>query len=188
MNFAERYGPWAVVAGASDGTGAEHCRQLAAKGANLAMFARRPEPLSELAREISTKTGRECVTATVDLTGTDALQKIVAAVGQREVGLFVMNAGSDPNGSRFLDQDVERWLELIQRNDITTMKCCYHFARQMRERKRGGLLLMNSAAAYFGTSFMTVYAASKAFLLSFGEGLWADSKISELMCSVFTSS
>jgi short-subunit dehydrogenase len=174
MNFDERYGPWAVVAGASDGTGAEFCRQIAEQGVDLIMLARRSGPLEELADDIRNSTGRQCVTATVDLSSDDACDKVLAAVGGRDVGLFVMNAGSDPNGARFLDAPLEAWLELVQRNSITTMKLCYHLARPMRDRGRGGILLVNSAAGYRGSSFMAVYSASKGFVLNLAEGLWAE--------------
>jgi short-subunit dehydrogenase len=174
MNFHDRYGPWAVVAGASDGTGAEFCRQLAEQGLNLIMLARRAGPLEELANEIRAATGRQCIMATVDLSSENACDEVLAAIGDREVGLFVMNAGSDPNGSRFLDAPLEAWMDLVQRNAITTMKLCYHLARPMRDRGRGGILLINSAAGYRGSSFMAVYSASKGFVLNLAEGLWAE--------------
>jgi short-subunit dehydrogenase len=174
MSLSERYGPWAVVAGASDGTGAEFCRQLATAGLNLVMVARRLQPLDQLAEEIRAKTGRACVTASVDLAAPDACEQVIAAIDGREVGLFVMNAGSDPNGSRFLDAPLDAWMKLVQRNSITTLKLCHHLARPMRERRRGGLLLVNSAAGYRGSSFMTVYSASKGFVLNLAEGLWAE--------------
>jgi short-subunit dehydrogenase len=174
MTFSERYGPWALVAGASDGTGAEFCRQLAAQGLDLVMVARRSQPLEALAEEIRARFGRECVTASVDLSAHDASERVISAVGGRDVGLFVMNAGSDPNGSRFVDAPIEAWMELVQRNAITTMRLCHHFARPMRNRGRGGLLLVNSAAGYRGSSFMSVYSASKGFVLNLAEGLWAE--------------
>jgi short-subunit dehydrogenase len=88
------------------------------------------------------------------------------------IGLFVSNAGADPNGARFLDRDIESWLQLVQRNAITMMRCCHHFAGPMRERGAGGLLLVNSGACYGGSRFMAAYSASKAFTLCFAEALW----------------
>jgi short-subunit dehydrogenase len=114
------------------------------------------------------------VTAAVDLAKPDAVDQIIAAVGDREVGLFVSNAGADPNGSRFLDKPVQTWVDLVQRNVMTTMRCCHHFAGPMRERKRGGLILVGSAAGYGGGSFLATYSASKAFDMCFAEGLWAE--------------
>lgn len=174
MSFADRYGPWAVIAGASEGTGRALARRIAANGVPSVLLARRAEPLAALAEEIRRENGVACVVASVDLAATDALERIVAAVGSRTVGLFVSNAGADPNGARFLDRDPGPWLELVQRNVVTTMQCCHHFGGAMRARGKGGLLLVNSGACYGGASFMAAYSASKAFTLCFGEGLWAE--------------
>jgi short-subunit dehydrogenase len=174
VNLADRYGPWAVVAGASEGTGRAFARQLAAHGIPCVLVARREAPLMALVDEIRRESGTECVAATVDLAAPDAMEQIVTAVGDRGIGLFVANAGGDPNGALFLDRDVATWLELVQRNVVTLLRCCHHFARPMRARGRGGLLLVNSGACYGGSSFMAAYAASKAFQLSFSESLWIE--------------
>jgi short-subunit dehydrogenase len=174
MSFVDRYGPWAVVAGASEGTGSAFARHIATCGVPCVLLARREKPLLKLAREIRAASGLECAVACVDLAAPDGLDRVVAAVGSRQIGLFVSNAGSDGNGSRFLDRDVEAWLELTRRNVITTMQCCHHFAGPMRTRGRGGLLLVNSGACYGGASFMAVYSATKAFSLCFGEALWSE--------------
>jgi short-subunit dehydrogenase len=174
MTFADQYGPWAVVAGASDGTGRALARQIAAQGVPSILLARREAPLAALAEEIRAESGVACVTATVDLSSPDAMAQIIEAVGSREIGLFVANAGADPNGARFLDRDVEVWLDLIERGVMTTVRCCHHFGGQMRTRGRGGLLLMNSGACYGGGSFMAAYTANKAFMLCFAESLWAE--------------
>lgn len=174
MDFRERYGPWAVIAGASEGTGREFARRIAASGVACVLIARRAAPLEALAEEIRAESGVECVTVSVDLSAPGAGDQIVAAVGDREVGLYVSNAGSDTNGSRFLDRGAQAWVDLVQRNVMTTLKCCHHFAAPMRTRRRGGLLLVNSGACYGGASFMATYSASKAFELCFAEGLWAE--------------
>jgi short-subunit dehydrogenase len=174
MSFAERYGPWAVIAGASEGTGSAFARQIAAAGVPSILIARRQAPLTALADEIRAKHAVECVTATVDLAAPDAFDNIVAAVGSREIGLFVSNAGADPNGARFLDRDIGTWQDLVQRNVVTMMQCCHHFAAPMRQRRKGGLLLVNSGACYGGSAFMSAYSASKAFTLCFAEALWGE--------------
>jgi short-subunit dehydrogenase len=172
MSFVERYGPWAVVTGASEGTGREFARQIAAQGVPVILIARREAPLAQLAEQIRKESGIDCVTATIDLAAPAAFERILAAVGNREVGLFVSNAGSDPNGARFLDRELSAWMDLVQRNSITMMQCCHHFARPMRDKGRGGLLLVNSGACYGGSRFMAAYSASKAFTLCFAEALW----------------
>jgi len=176
MNFANRYGPWAIVAGASEGTGRAFARQIAASGVSCLLFARREGPLVELASEIRAEYGVECVTAAIDLSAPDAFDRIIAAVGSREVGLYVANAGADPNGTLFLDRDVKAWTNLVQVNVMTKVLCCHHFGGRMRAREKGGLLLLNSGACYGGSSYLTTYSASKAFVLNFAEGLWSELK------------
>jgi short-subunit dehydrogenase len=174
MSFAARYGPWALVTGASDGTGREFAEQIAAAGLSVVLVARRQGPLETVADEIRSAHGVECVTATVDLATPDADQQLMAAIGEREVGLYVANAGADPNGSTFLDRELAAWDELVQRNVVTTMRMCHHLGRAMRERRRGGILLVNSGACYGGGSHLAIYTATKAFELNFGESLWAE--------------
>ena len=91
----------------------------------------------------------------------------------REVGLFISNAGADPNGSMFFDNDLANWDALAMRN-VMMMRACHHFGRPMRERGRGGLLLVNSGACYAGLPGLAIYGATKAFDLNLGEALWAE--------------
>jgi uncharacterized protein len=174
MSFAVRYGPWALILGASEGTGRAFARKITANGVPCILIARREKPLAALAQEIRADSGVDCVTATVDLAAPDAFDRIVAATGGREVGLFVSNAGSDPHGSYFLDTDITAWLDQIQRNVVTMARCCHYFGGLMRGRRKGGLLLVNSGACYGGSSFMATYSGTKAFTLCFGESLWAE--------------
>jgi short-subunit dehydrogenase len=172
--FTGRYGPWAIIAGASEGTGSAFARQVAAHGIHCILVARRPAPLAALAAEIRAAHSVECIAAAIDLANPDAAAQLVDAAGVREVGLFINNAGADPNSSRFLDRDVQVWNDLAARNVITTMRCCHHFGGAMKRRGRGGIVLIGSGACYGGASFMAVYSATKAFDLCFGEGLWAE--------------
>jgi len=138
LAFAARYGPWAIVAGASEGVGRELARSLAAKGVHCVLVARRVQPLAELAEQIRAESGVECLPASIDLAAPDAFDGFVAAVGCREVGLYVGNAGADANGSRFLEREIETWDDLVRCNVLTTMRACHHFGALMRERRRGG--------------------------------------------------
>lgn len=174
MNFAERYGPWAIIAGASEGTGREFARQVAAQGVNLILVARREDPLRQLADDIRRESGVECVTASVDLSRSDAASHIIEAAAGREVGLYISNAGSDTNGSSFLGTDIDAWLGLVTLNALTTLRCCHHFGQAMQERGRGGILLVGSGGCYGSGPGLAVYSGSKAFGLCFAEGLWAE--------------
>jgi short-subunit dehydrogenase len=172
MDFAAQYGPWAIVAGASEGIGRSFARSLAERGVSCILVAL-DGPLDEGAAEVRAH-GVEAVTARIDLAAPDAFERIVEAAGGREVGLYVANAGGDANASRYLDIEADKWLRLARINIMTTMQACHHFGRQMRERKRGGLLIVNSGGCYGGGSFLVTYNAAKAFLLNFAEGLWAE--------------
>lgn len=179
MNFTEKYGPWALITGASEGTGSAFARQLAEAGLNLILIARRQGPLDALATEIAS-IGVECVTASVDLAAEDASERIAEAVGQREIGLLIANAGADTNGSAFLDTDIANWDKLVRLNVLTTMRNCHRFGRAMRERRRGGIILVGSGACYGGLNGIAVYSAAKGFLLNFGEALWAELRHSDV--------
>ena len=173
-DFARSYGPWALIAGASEGTGAAFARKIAAYGLNCILVARREGPLDELARAIRDESGVACVTASVDLAADDAADRLAELARDHEVGLFVNNAGADPNGAAFLDRDIDTWIELAQRNVITTMRNCHHFGGLMRARGRGGIILVGSGACWGGIAGIATYGGAKAFDLVFGEALWAE--------------
>src|SRR5271154_4979968 len=88
----DKYGPWAVIAGASEGTGAEYARQLAALGIHCLLVARRTEPLRQLARELEDRYHVQTRALSVDLSTPDAAQRMRSAAADIEVGLYVSNA------------------------------------------------------------------------------------------------
>ena len=119
MTLRDKYGPWAVITGASEGVGAEFALRLADEGINSVLIARREGPLAELAELVRAK-GADCVTASVDLTTPDATARIADAADSREVGLLIANAGADTNSSLFLDTEIANWERLITLNVLTT--------------------------------------------------------------------
>ncbi len=173
MDFKDRYGPWALITGASEGTGAAFARRLADQGVNLILVARREGPLAALADEVRAR-GAEAVTATVDLTSPDAAAQVIAAAGEREVGLLITNAGADTNGAMFLDTDIANWDALVTMNVTTTMRLAHHFGQGMRARGRGGMILVSSGACYGGLTGIATYCGAKGFVLNFAEGLWGE--------------
>lgn len=173
MSLGEKYGPWALITGASEGIGAEFALRLADEGIASVLIARREGPLAELSAQVRAK-GVDCVTASVDLTAADAAQRIAEAAGDREVGLLIANAGADTNSSLFLDSEPDNWEKLINLNILTTMRNCHHFGQGMRTRRRGGIILVGSGSCYGGLYGMPVYCGVKAFDLTFAEGLWAE--------------
>ncbi|MEX1007182.1 MAG: SDR family NAD(P)-dependent oxidoreductase [Acidimicrobiia bacterium] len=172
--FLDRYGRWAIIAGASEGTGASFSRQIAAHGVNVVLVARRPEPLAALADQIREASGVQTRTVSIDLSRPDADRALVAATEGLEVGLLIYNAGADEYGMKFLDVEVDDWVAMVQRNCVFPLRLSHHFARAMVDRGRGGILLVTSAAAWAGGDRLATYCATKAFDLVFGEALWAE--------------
>ena len=159
MEFSDKYGPWAVIAGASEGTGRSFARQIAAQGVNCVLVAR-DGPLDDASEEIRRDSGVEVIAVKIDLSSHDAADRIFAAVGNREVGLFVNNAGADWFGERFLEEDIEGWLALSRINIDTMLRCAHRFGGAMRQRRRGGILIVNSGACYGGSKYLAVYSAA----------------------------
>ena len=184
--FAQRYGPWAVIAGASDGTGAAFARHLASLGLNLVLIARREGPLNQLSNTLQNDFGIEVRPVSIDLYQPGAGQRVVQAADGLEVGLFVSNAGSDPNGSAFLGAPLSAWKDMVERNVSALFEPCYGFAEHMLHRGRGGIIVMSSGAALGGQPGGTVYSATKAFGLNFAESLWAElaPKGVDVICAV----
>jgi uncharacterized protein len=169
-----KYGPWAVIAGASEGTGAEYARQLAALGIHCLLVARRKEPLQQLAQELTDTHHVQTRVLSVDLSTPDAAQRMKAAAADIEVGLYVSNAGADPTGQYFLDVPLEQSHRLINMNVRTVVDAVHAFAPPMKARGRGGILLMSSGAALGGQPRVAIYSGTKAFELNFGESLWIE--------------
>jgi uncharacterized protein len=174
LGFANRYGPWALVVGASEGIGAEFARAVGRLGLNVALVARRPEALDDVAATIRAETGVDVRTVAVDLTADLAATTIIDAVSDVGVGLVCYAAGGDPNYEPFLSQPVDNAVALVERNCLAPLRLCHHFAAPMRARGRGGLVLVSSGAGLVGGRNMVAYAATKAFDMVMAEALWAE--------------
>lgn len=166
----EHYGPWAVVTGASDGIGREIAVQLAEAGLNLVLVARRKERLERLADELRSKHGIQTRAVDADLTDTAGVQRLEAQTQALEVGLFVASAGFGTSGL-FKDANLETELEMVDVNVRAVVALTHHYARRMIGQRRGGIILMSSLVAFQGVPRAANYAATKAFIQTFAEGL-----------------
>lgn len=169
--LAARYGPWALVAGASEGLGAEFARQLAADGLQLVLVARRGELLARLARELEDRHGVEVRDVAADLARPEATAQIEEGLGDAEVGLLVYNAALSTIGP-FLDAPLEHHLAELEINCRRPLELCHRLGGAMRRRGRGGILLMASLAGAQGAPRIAHYAATKAWNRVLAEGLW----------------
>ncbi|MFN8031770.1 MAG: SDR family NAD(P)-dependent oxidoreductase [Mycobacterium sp.] len=172
MSYA-KYGPWAVVAGGSEGVGAEFARLLAGSGVNLVLVARKPEPLERTATECR-GLGVEVRTLATDLVDSSAIDALTDLTDDLEVGLLVYNAGANTCSAEFLDAELADFQRVIDLNITTMMGLVHHYGRAMRDRRRGGILLVGSMSGYLGSVRHTVYGGVKAYGRIFAEGLWLE--------------
>ncbi|CAH0131337.1 SDR family oxidoreductase [Roseomonas sp. CECT 9278] len=168
--LVDRYGPWAVVTGASDGIGAATARRLAAEGFALVLVARRQDRLTELAEELRAAYRAEIETLALDLgtaAGVAALQQAGAA---RDIGLLVAAAGFGTAGA-FLARPVADELAMLDVNCRAVLVLTHHFGNRFAARGRGGIVLFSSIVAFQGVPNTANYAATKAYVQSLAEGI-----------------
>jgi short-subunit dehydrogenase len=171
--FRDRYGPVALVTGASSGIGRSFAEQLAAKGLDLVVVARRAPRLHELAAPLQAKHGVKVTVCEVDLSAATAAQQILDATQALDIGLLISNAGFGLKGA--LDAgDPATLAEMLMVNCNTPMLLARGLVPKLRQRGNGGIVFTSSVEGLIGCPYSTAYAASKAFVNSFGEGLWGE--------------
>lgn len=169
----KRFGPWALVTGASSGLGAEFARQLAASGLNLVLVARRLSVLDALGRKLATAHGIGYRAVRADLSSPDFMDALQPATEDIEVGLLVSNAGTGTPGSFFAVPEAVH-VDIVHLNALSYMRLAHFYGRPMAERGRGGIVLVGAMGAMDGIPYMANAAASKAFVTSLGKGLHAE--------------
>jgi short-subunit dehydrogenase len=173
--FAATYGPWALVAGGSEGLGAAFADEIGRRGVNLVLVARRPGKLAEEASRLRRAWEVEVETIAADLAAPDAAEEIAAAIAGRPVGLVVANAALAPAGP-FLSSSTADVMGAVDLNCRAAALLAHRFLPPMVERGHGGLILMSSLAGLQGVQSLAVYGATKAFLISLAEALWAETR------------
>src|SRR5262245_66071672 len=137
-NFVERFGPWALVTGASSGIGEAFARRLAQIGMNLVLVARREDRLRKLAEELQSQHSVSTRVVPVDLSQDNFLPAIEQATADVSVGLLVNNAGIATTG-KFLDNDLGAELALLHVNSRPPLILTHHFGMSMPKPGRGGI-------------------------------------------------
>ncbi len=170
-SFQQRYGPWALVAGASEGLGAAWAEALAARGLNLLLLARRPRRWKQTAAGLRERHRVEVRPHALDL-GAPGLADALAQLTQGlEVGFAVFNAAHAPRGA-FVDSPLEEQRRAVELNCLGPLTLAHVLGRPMAARGRGALVLMSSLTGFHGSPYLATYGATKAFNLVLAEGLW----------------
>lgn len=172
--FYQKYGPWALIAGGSEGIGSSFAEQLAARGFNLILLARKADVLRATAHAIAAQFGVQVVAEPFDLTAPDLERRIGAVVGERDVGLLIYNAGAASASQPFLEQSADDLARLVRLSCDGPLVLAHLFGNRMRRRGRGGMIFLSSMGGFFGTAYVSAYAATKAFDMILAEGLWAE--------------
>jgi short-subunit dehydrogenase len=175
LDFSQ-YGPWAFIAGGSEGVGASFAHKLAAQGINLIIAARKPQPIQELAAQLRRQFGVQARELPLNLCAPDMLEQVKAATSDVEVGMLIYNAGAETSLSPFLDRKPGRAEMMITLNVVAPTQLSYHFAAGMRARGRGGVIIVGSNSCHAGAPRQIVYSAAKAYEFNFAEGLWFELK------------
>ncbi len=168
--FQHRYGPWAVVTGASSGIGRAIAVELAANGLRLVLVARRTGELEQIAKDLTAWHGLETRVLAADLASDDGVATVEAGTKDLEVGLLVAAAGFGTAGS-FLESKLEDELAMLDVNCRAVMQLSRHFGNRLAQRGRGGMILFGSLVGYQGTPRAAHYAATKAYVQTLAEAL-----------------
>jgi uncharacterized protein len=166
-----------LITGASSGIGAAFARKLAARGRNVLLVARSEDKLVTMCNELGRASGVRAHYIALDLLQPDAAAQLFEETQRRElvVDTLVNNAGFGSMGE-FVELDLKRELEIIDLNVKSLVELTHRFLKPMRERKQGAIINVASTAGFQAVPYMTTYAASKAFVLSFSEALWEENR------------
>jgi short-subunit dehydrogenase len=170
----QQYGPWALIAGGSEGIGLCFARELAAAGINLVLLARRMEPLEAAKLQVLKEFPVEVRIHSLDLTSQDLEEQLIKVTNGLDIGLLIYNAGAIHGAGLFLDEPLEKTRKLVQLNCLGPAIFSHHLGNAMRQRGRGGILLMSSLSGLTGGAYIAAYAATKAFDIVLAESLWAE--------------
>lgn len=168
--LVERYGSWALVAGASEGLGAAFATELAQAGFSLVLLARRAAALETLAADLRKRFDVVVEVKAIDLGAVDLEEQMKALATEREIGLLVYNAAYSIIGG-FLDTSIADKQKILDVNTRGPLICAHVFGEAMAARGRGGIVLLSSLTAFWGSAWVATYGATKAFNLSLGEAL-----------------
>jgi len=169
-DLVDRYGPWAVVTGASNGIGEAFAQELAAHGFNLVLVARQESVLRQLAQGLQTAHAVQCRVLVADLSAPESFRLVEEGTQDLDVGLLVASAGYGTSGP-LIDSSLDVETGMVMVNCVALLTVTWHYARRFAARGRGGIVLMSSLLAFHGVPGAANYAATKAYVQTLAEGL-----------------
>jgi short-subunit dehydrogenase len=167
----------ALITGASSGIGEAFARELAAQKTNLILVARSEDKLNQLAQQLQGQFNIQTEVIGQDLGESEAANTLFHQVDRLGLGvdLLINNAGFGDYGA-FGDRPLDKQIEMIQLNITALVGLTGLFLPGMKQRGSGSIINVSSIAGFQPLPYMSVYAATKAFVLNFTEALWAENK------------
>jgi len=172
-DFTNRYGPVALVTGASSGIGKSFAERLAEIGMDLVLVARRVQRMEALAAHLRATHGVGVKVCAIDLAEATAAEQVAEATASLDIGLLVSNAGFGLKGDHSAN-DPRAMTEMLMVNCHAPTQLAHRFIPRLRKRGTGGIILTSSVEALIGCPYSAAYSASKAFVKSLGEALWGE--------------
>ena len=170
--FAERYGPWAIVTGASSGIGEAFGVALGRRGVSSLLVARRTDELERVAARIRSAAGSAEVLS-LDLAQAECAATLQRHTADRDVGLVLCNAGINPEGE-FEELSPATHAQIVDINVRAPLLLARTFLPQLVRRGRGGFLITGSIEGFVGFPHSATYSASKGFVRALAEALWGE--------------
>ncbi len=177
--FIQKYGPWVLVAGGSDGLGGAWSEAFAKRGLNVALVARRREPLEAKAKELEARYKVDTLTISLDLSSASAADELSEGLSGVELGSVVYNAALSPGGI-FDKTPKDALLGALITNVVTPTSLLRNLLPRLLERDHSAVVLVSSLAGYAGSSSLATYGATKAYLRMLGEALWEENRATGL--------
>lgn len=174
-----QYGSWALVTGAarSVGLGYAFAHELATAGINLVLVDILADELEARAAELRAQYGVEVRAAGIDLGALDFIDRLDEYTGDIEIGLLVCNHMYTPQDTpRMLDMDLDVHHRMMDINARAYTTLIHTYGREMRDRGRGGIIIVSSGAGLVPAPFTSSYSANKAYQIALGETLWYELK------------
>lgn len=171
--YHRRYGPVALVTGASSGIGWAFAEELGKRGFDLVLTARRVDRLEELAARLAQDHGVRSRVIGADLTDQNAPAAILQETAGMDIGLVVSNAGFNMKGA-YETKSASSLTKLLMVNCYAPMHLAHGFIPRLKARGKGGIIFTSSVEGLIGAPYSAAYSASKALVNALAEGLWGE--------------
>lgn len=169
-DFKRKYEDYALITGASSGIGKEFAKQIASKGLNLVLVARRKDRLDKLATKLQEQHSILVKTIELDLLEEGAVEILISQTRNLNIGLLIPNAGMEDHGS-FVENDYETESKVVKLNTLIPMQLAHAYGGEMTRRNKGGILFVSSMFGHQSVPYFANYSATKAYILSIGQAL-----------------